>query len=107
MTRPALTSNSKKVLKERYLLRNRKRKIIETPDQLFRRVAKAIADNRKQEKEFYEAMSSLEFMPNSLTLMNAGTEISQLSACFVLPLKDSLIDIYETLKQAALIHQTG
>ncbi len=102
-----LSTNSRKVLKERYLLRDRKRRVRETPDQLFRRVAKAVAETKKQEKEFYDAMSQLEFLPNTPTLMNAGTSLGQLSACFVLPIEDSLESIYETLKHSAMIHQTG
>ncbi len=102
-----LSSNALKVLRERYLLKDRNRRIIETPDHLFRRVANAIAKNRKQAKEFYGVMSRLEFVPNTPTLMNAGTDIGQLSACFVLPVEDSLESIYTTLKNSALIHQSG
>ena len=102
-----LSSNALKVLRERYLLKDRNRRIIETPDHLFRRVANAITKNKKQAKEFYGVMSRLEFVPNTPTLMNAGTDIGQLSACFVLPVEDSLESIYTTLKNSALIHQSG
>ncbi|MBW2977774.1 adenosylcobalamin-dependent ribonucleoside-diphosphate reductase, partial [Candidatus Woesearchaeota archaeon] len=104
----ALSKNALEVLKARYLLKDSKGKIIETPKQMFRRVAKSIAkiDNAKEE-EFYQVMSNLEFLPNSPTLMNAGTELGQLSACFVLPIEDSLESIFDTLKSSALIHQSG
>lgn len=107
--------NALKVLEERYLLKNEKGKIIETPTQLFRRVAKTIAsvdkkyskDSRVAEEEFLYAMKNLEFLPNSPTLMNAGTELGQLSACFVLPIDDSIESIFTTLKNMALIQQSG
>ena len=112
-----LTDNAIKLLEERYLLRDDSSKIIETPEQLFRRVASAIAkaeilygpdsDIKELENKFYEIMTNLEFLPNSPTLMNAGTLLGQLSACFVLPIEDSLESIYSTLKNAALIHQTA
>lgn len=109
--------NTLEVLQRRYLLRNEEGQIIETPQQLFRRVAKAVAiaelnyiqkNNAKNiEDEFYEAMSNLEFLPNTPTLMNAGTGAGQLSACFVIPVEDSLTGIFEAAKWTALIHQTG
>ncbi len=110
-----LSLNSLKVLSERYLLQDSKGKPIESPAEMFRRVAKAIAqvdanyneDTNKTEEEFYQAMASLEFLPNSPTLMNAGCVLGQLSACFVLPIADSLVSIFETLKNTALIHQSG
>lgn len=113
-----LPFNSLQVLKHRYLLRNDKQEIIETPRQLFKRIAKAIAGAEEKfkhtkytqgdiEEEFYNIMAKLEFMPNSPTLMNAGTFMGQLSACFVLPVKDSIEDIFTTLKHTAQIHQTG
>jgi len=112
---PKLTVNSMEVLKRRYLLRNEKGEIIETPEQLFRRVANAVAevdklydeDSEKSEEEFFTIMSRLEFVPNSPTLFNAGTELGQLSACFVLPVEDSLISIFDAAKYTALIEQTG
>ncbi|MEM4215100.1 MAG: adenosylcobalamin-dependent ribonucleoside-diphosphate reductase [Candidatus Pacearchaeota archaeon] len=109
------SANSIKVLEERYLLKDETGKIIETPSQMFQRVAKAIAsidknyngDVKKTEQEFLEIMTNLEFLPNSPTLMNAGTNIGQLSACFVLPIEDSLESIFTTLKHMAIIQQSG
>ncbi|BAW31116.1 MAG TPA: ribonucleotide reductase N-terminal alpha domain-containing protein [Methanothermobacter sp.] len=110
-----LTPNALKVLKERYLLKNERGKIIETPKEMFKRVALAVAqaeekydgDTETTAKEFYNIMSRLEFLPNSPTLMNAGTPINQLSACFVLPIKDSMDSIFDALKYMALIHKSG
>ncbi|MBT0160395.1 adenosylcobalamin-dependent ribonucleoside-diphosphate reductase [Candidatus Bathyarchaeota archaeon A05DMB-2] len=112
---PKLTVNAMEVLKARYLLRDEQENIIENPTQLFQRVAKAIAkidttfgdDAAKTEKIFYEMMARLDFLPNTPTLFNAGTDIGQLSACFVLPVGDSLNDIFNTVKNMALIEQTG
>ncbi|HEC86431.1 MAG TPA: ribonucleotide-diphosphate reductase subunit alpha, partial [Thermoplasmatales archaeon] len=91
-----LSDNAITLLRRRYLLKNEKGEVIETPVEMFRRVAKAVAaadalygDNpTSSEEEFYRLMTSLYFLPNSPTLMNAGTEIGQLSACFVLPVFD-------------------
>ncbi len=112
-----ISVNSLKVLKERYLLRDEAGKIIETPDQLFWRVANnlalaeknydANADVEGVAKKFYDMMYHLDFMPNSPTLMNAGTRIQQLSACFVLPIEDSMEGIFTTLLHTALIHKSG
>ncbi|HTL80908.1 MAG TPA: adenosylcobalamin-dependent ribonucleoside-diphosphate reductase [Bacteroidia bacterium] len=110
-----VSENALTVLQSRYLLRDDKGVLTEQPEALFRRVADAIAqaedkfggDRKKTAKEFFELMSSLKFLPNSPTLMNAGTVRQQLSACFVLPVGDSLISIFDTLKHAALIHQSG
>jgi len=104
--------NAIRVLQERYLLKDEDGKIIETPTQLFRRVAKAMASVEKKNKKEYEErffgiMTRLEFLPNSPTLMNAGTKFGQLSACYVLPVEDSLTSIFKTLEYAALIQQTG
>jgi ribonucleoside-diphosphate reductase alpha chain len=107
--------NALKVLEERYLLKDEEGRIIETPTQLFRRVAKTIAvvdnnygkDPKQTEEEFFTALRNLEFLPNSPTLMNAGTELCQLSACFVLPIYDSIESIFSTLKNMALIQQSG
>lgn len=112
---PKLTVNALEVLKRRYLLKDEEERIVETPSQMFMRIAKAIAhidkqygeDPNKIEKTFYEMMTKLEFVPNSPTLFNAGTEIGQLSACFVLPVEDSLESIFTTVKNMALIEQTG
>lgn len=112
-----LSLNALKVLERRYLLKNEKGEVVETPLQLFKRVAKNIAqadlkydknaDVKKTEQEFYSMMVNFEFLPNSPTLMNAGTELGQLAACFVIPVEDSLCDIFEAVKYAALIHKTG
>jgi len=112
-----LTVNASRVLEKRYLIKDEHGKVVETPTQMFSRVARAIAaidsiydkkaDVQKTEKEFYEMMANLEFLPNSPTLMNAGTELGQLSACFVLPIEDSLKSIFEAVKQMSLIHQSG
>ncbi|MBI4145760.1 adenosylcobalamin-dependent ribonucleoside-diphosphate reductase [Candidatus Woesearchaeota archaeon] len=111
-----LTANAIRVLANRYLLRDDKGNITETPARLFRRVAKAVAQAdqlykkgavKKTEDTFYQMLSSLEFLPNTPTLMNAGTQNQQLSACFVLPVGDSLEEIFDAVKWTALIHQTG
>ncbi len=107
-----LTDNAIQILKARYLLRDAKGMVRESPDQFFRRVAKFIAsaeevDRGPWETRFYKIMASLEFLPNSPTLMNAGLPNGQLSACFVLPIEDSLAGIFTTLRNAALIHQSG
>ncbi|MFL1895333.1 adenosylcobalamin-dependent ribonucleoside-diphosphate reductase [Aquimarina sp. 2-A2] len=108
-----LTNNARQILKERYLLKDDHCQVIEDPQELFWRVAKAIAaaeeviDRVTWEARFYKMLSNFEFLPNSPTLMNAGTNKGQLSACFVLPVRDSLEAIFTTLKNAALIHQSG
>ena len=106
-----LSVNSINVLRKRYLLRNEKGEIIETPDEMFGRVAKYVSmcekEKDKYEEEFYNIMANLEFLPNSPTLMNAGTSLGQLSACFVLPVEDSIDGIFTTLKNMALIHKSG
>lgn len=113
----ALNQNALRVLESRYLLKNSDGNIMESPEQLFKRVAHHIAKaehllgNTKNqehwEKEFFTVMSRLEFLPNSPTLMNAGLPLNQLSACFVLPVEDSIADIFTTLKNTALIQQSG
>ncbi|MCX7956324.1 MAG: vitamin B12-dependent ribonucleotide reductase [Endomicrobia bacterium] len=113
--KPSLSTNALVVLEKRYLIRDEQNNIIESPEDMFKRVAKAIAevdkmygeDEKKSYEEFYEIMAKLEFLPNSPTLMNAGTSFQQLSACFVLPVEDSIESIFESLKYAALIHKTG
>ena len=112
-----LPLNTLLVLKKRYLLKDDERKIIETPAELFRRVARGISEGEaafkskrskdEVEEKFLRMMTELEFMPNSPTLMNARTSLGQLSACFVLPVEDSMDGIFESLKNMALIHQTG
>jgi ribonucleoside-diphosphate reductase alpha chain len=107
-----LTENARAVLEKRYLLRDSNGVITETPEELFQRVARAVAKPEKKsrakwEKKFLEMMLSRRFMPNSPTLMNAGKKNGQLSACFVLPVKDSLEEIFDTLKNTAIIQQSG
>ena len=112
---PKLTVNALEVLRQRYLLKDLNERIIETPAQMFKRIAKAIAkseekyggDPKKSEEAFYSMMTRLEFVPNSPTLFNAGTPLGQLSACFVLPVEDSLEGIFTSVKNMALIEQTG
>lgn len=113
----SLTDNALQVLERRYLKKDKQGKVIETPEELFRRVAHTIAtaetkygtktDVKKWEETFYHLMLNLEFLPNSPTLMNAGRELGQLSACFVLPIEDSMESIFETVKNTALIHKSG
>ncbi len=112
-----LTKNARIVLEKRYLKKDPKGKVVESVDAMFDRVARNIAkaellygDGRKEReirKEFFTIMSSLDFLPNSPTLMNAGRELQQLSACFVIPIEDSLESIFDALKATALIHQSG
>lgn len=111
-----LSKNAVTVLERRYLTKDEYGKLVETPDQLFRRVANAIAaadagfgaaDTRDTAEEFYDLMASKRFMPNSPTLMNAGKPLGQLSACFVLPVGDSMDEIFDAVKNAALIHKSG
>ncbi len=112
---PKLTVNALEVLRQRYLLRDENERIIESPAGLFRRVAKAVAacDSKygenadESEKVFQKMMSHLEFIPNTPTLFNAGTQLGQLSACFVLPVEDSLEGIFTSAKNMALIEQSG
>jgi ribonucleoside-diphosphate reductase alpha chain len=112
---PKLTVNAMEVLKARYLLRDEQENLTENPTQLFQRVAKAIANVDTNygdkpagtEATFNHMMAKLEFLPNTPTLFNAGTPIGQLSACFVLPVQDSLDHIFTTVKNMALIEQTG
>lgn len=107
-----LTPNALELLQARYLLRDDKGNIVETPQELFGRVAKHVASvengNRTVwEQAFYDLMVNFHFLPNSPTLMNAGLPQGQLSACFVLPVEDSLDGIFSTLRHTALIHQNG
>jgi len=95
------SDNAMTLLESRYLLPG------ETVEMLFDRVASFLSDNEKHKKELYECMYNLEFLPNSPTLMNAGTDLGQLSACFVLPVEDSIDSIFEAVKLAALVHKTG
>ncbi len=113
----ALSENAVRVLRRRYLKRDTEGNVTETAEDMFRRVAQNIAqadlkydpdsDVLALEQEFYDLMTSLEFLPNSPTMMNAGRELQQLSACFVLPVGDSMDSIFEAVKNTALIHKTG
>ncbi len=100
-----------RILEKRYLLKDPKGRLIESPQTLFRRVAQAIAKGEKEthkwEEAFYNMMTQLLFLPNSPCLMNAGTKLGQLAACFVLPIEDSMESIFQTLKEAAVIHKSG
>ncbi len=102
-----LPINAVRVLKRRYLLKDDLGNATETPLELFRRIAKAVALDPESEDEFFNILSNLEFLPNSPTLMNAGTDIGQLSACFVIPVEDSLTSIFDAVKSMALIQQSG
>ena len=113
-----LSENAIKVLEKRYLKRDTQGNCIEKPADMFRRVADTVAkgdlkygatkdDVKKLSDRFYDAITNCQFMPNSPTLMNAGRELGQLTACFVLPIEDSLEGIFETIKNTALIHQSG
>jgi ribonucleoside-diphosphate reductase alpha chain len=112
---PTLTPNALEVLRARYLTRDAEGIVVETPAEMFWRVATQVASVEREYGEcveptaevFYDAMARLQFLPNSPTLMNAGTTVGQLAACFVLPIDDSLDGIFRTLHDAALIHQTG
>jgi len=116
-TKLDLTQNALTVLERRYLKKDKNGKVIEKPEDMLRRVAKNIAqadsfyspdeNTYKTAEEFYHMMAELDFLPNSPTLMNAGREIQQLSACFVLPVEDSIESIFETIKNTAIIHQSG
>ena len=112
-----LTQNATIVLEKRYLKKDHRGNVIETPEELFRRVAENIAqadrlydprtDRASLEEEFYSLMATMDFLPNSPTLMNAGRELQQLSACFVLPVGDSMEEIFDAVKQMALIQKSG
>jgi ribonucleoside-diphosphate reductase alpha chain len=115
---PALTPNARQVLHARYLKKNEAGECVETPGELFHRVARTIAeaeslyggteaDLRTWENRFYQLIATGALMPNSPTLMNAGREMGMLSACFVLPVRDSIVDIFNSIKHTALIQKAG
>ncbi len=117
MAPPRLSPNARTVLRQRYLAKDANGRVIESPAVLFRRVAEDIAKaerlyaapTRRADlaRQFYDLMASKTFLPNSPTLMNAGRPLQQLSACFVLPVEDSLESIFDAVKYQALIHQSG
>lgn len=112
-----LSQNAQIVLQRRYLKKDSKGNPAETPEALFKRVARAVASadttfdpkahTKKTEGSFLDLMTSLDFMPNSPTLMNAGRRLGQLAACFVLPVHDSIDSIFQTLRHTAMIHKSG
>jgi ribonucleoside-diphosphate reductase alpha chain len=113
-----LPLNTILVLERRYLKKDEKGQTIESTAQMFKRIARSLAKVEKKyaktdsqiakyERKFYQTLTKLEFIPNSPTIMNAGTMFKQLSACFVLPIEDSIESIFDTLKTAAIIHKTG
>ncbi len=117
MYKLVLTDNARKVLEKRYLIKDEQGNLLEQPEDMFRRVANAIAavenfygkekEIPRIEEEFYNIMVDFQFIPNSPTLMNAGRDLGQLSACFVLPVADSMEGIFDSIKHAALIHKSG
>lgn len=118
LPQPQLKPNTEVVLQKRYLRKSLDGKLSETPRDLFWRVASAIAaeegkyerSSREPEalaRDFYDLMTAWKFLPNSPTLMNAGTDLGQLSACFVLPVGDSIEEIFDAVKYAAMIHKSG
>jgi ribonucleoside-diphosphate reductase alpha chain len=114
---PNLTENAVTVLARRYLEKDAEGKVIESPRQMFWRVARTIASNEikyrpeidlmAETREFYLSMARLEFIPNSPTMMNAGRPLGQLAACFVLPVEDTMEGIFDAVKYAALVHKSG
>ncbi|MDH5638117.1 MAG: hypothetical protein OEZ04_06465, partial [Nitrospinota bacterium] len=113
----SFSENAIRVLERRYLRKDEDGKVAERPEDMFRRVANNIAqaemkyggeeDAARAEEEFYSLMTTLDFLPNSPTLMNAGRELQQLSACFVLPVEDSMESIFTAVFDTAMIHKSG
>jgi ribonucleoside-diphosphate reductase alpha chain len=113
----SISKNAKVILEKRYLKKDSSGKVVETPEDLFVRVAKSVAaadklfnpdeDIQPTEKKFLTILSNIWFLPNSPTLMNAGRRLGQLAACFVLPIEDSMESIFETVKHTAMIHKSG
>ena len=116
-TTPKVSANALRVLEARYLRRDEQRRIVQTPEQLFARVAEAVAageclmDNSGElsdwQDQFSRMLAALEFLPNSPTLMNAGTPLGQFSACFMLPVPDTMEGIFDAVKQPWLQHLKG
>ena len=114
-TRPShrLAPNAQTVLRQRYVAKNGRGIPVESPADMFRRVAndialaEPVAQRKTRARQFYDLLASLTFLPNSPTLMNAGRPLQQLSACFVLPVEDSLESIFDAVKHQVLIHQSG
>ena len=118
LKKPELSPNARVVLERRYLAKDEKGKPSETPEEMFRRVAAFVASAdylyggddssvSATATDFYELMAEMKFLPNSPTLMNAGRPLGQLAACFVLPVEDSMEDIFDAVKNMALIHKSG
>ncbi|HOS98163.1 MAG TPA: adenosylcobalamin-dependent ribonucleoside-diphosphate reductase, partial [Deltaproteobacteria bacterium] len=115
--KPVLSDGAVRILRTRYLKKDREGNVVESPEEMFRRVARHVAGAEKSfgspsriestAADFHDMMASLSFLPNSPTLMNAGRDLGQLAACFVLPVEDSLESIFEAVKNTAIIHQSG
>lgn len=116
-TPPPWTPNARTILAHRYLRKNEQGEVIETPQEMLLRVARVIAavdqrydprlDIEAQVAQYHTLMTEQRFLPNSPTLMNAGVPLGQLAACFVLPVEDDLTSIFNAVRDAALIHQSG
>jgi ribonucleoside-diphosphate reductase alpha chain len=112
---PELSGNALRILRARYLMKDKAQRVVETPGEMFLRVAEAVAsverrygeDADRRQRDFLDAMLETRFLPNSPTLMNAGKPLAMLSACFVLPVEDSVNGIFESVKYAAMIQKAG